>query len=58
LKIEPLVKEDFAQAFEIMGNFGLDFEDSLHLAVAMRKNVTDIISDDKDFDKTSFKRFF
>ncbi len=58
LKIEPLVKEDFAKALEIMSNFGLDFEDSLHLAVAMRKDIMEIISNDNDFDKTGAKRFF
>lgn len=58
LKIESFIKEDFAQALDIMSNFGLDFEDSLHLAVAMKKNVTEIISNDKDFDKTGVKRFF
>ena len=58
LKIEPLVKEDFAKALEIMSNFGLDFEDSLHLAVAMRNSIMEIISNDKDFDKASVKRYF
>ena len=58
LKVESLVKEDFAKAVEIMNDFGLDFEDSLHLAVALRKNVKEIISNDSDFDKTNVKRVF
>ncbi len=58
LKIEPLVKEDFAKAAEIMNDFGLDFEDSLHLAVASRKNVEEIVSNDSDFDKANVKRVF
>lgn len=58
LKIEPLVKEDFAKALDIMSDFGLDFEDSLHLAVAKRKNAEEIISNDSDFDKTGIKRVF
>lgn len=57
LKIEPLVREDFAKAVEIMNDFRLDFEDSLHLAVAMRKNVEEIISNDGDFDE-AIKRVF
>lgn len=56
LKIEPLVKDDFSKALEILNDFGLDFEDSLHLAVALRKNVKEIVSNDSDFDKTSVKR--
>jgi predicted nucleic acid-binding protein len=58
LKVESLVKEDFTKAVEIMNDFGLDFEDSLHLAVALRKNVKEIISNDSDFDKTNVKRVF
>jgi len=58
LKIEPLVKDDFSKALEILNDFGLDFEDSLHLAVALRKNVKEIVSNDSDFDKTRVKRVF
>jgi predicted nucleic acid-binding protein len=58
LKVEPLVKDDFAKAVEIMNDFGLDFEDSLHLAVALRKNVKEIVSNDSDFDKANVKRVF
>lgn len=58
LKIEPLLKEDFAKAVEVMNDFGLDFEDSLHLAVASRKNVEEIVSNDSDFDKVDIERVF
>jgi len=58
LKVEPLLKEDFAKALGIMRNFELDFEDSLHLAVASRKNVKEIVSNDSDFDKVDIKRVF
>ena len=58
LKVEPIVKDDFMKAVEIMNDFGLDFEDSLHLAVALRKNVEEIVSNDSDFDKANVKRFF
>ena len=58
LKVESLVKEDFTKAVEIMNDFGLGFEDYLHLAVALRKNVKEIISNDSDFDKANVKRVF
>jgi len=58
LKIESLAKEDFSKALEIMNDFGLDFEDSLHLAVALRKNVKEIVLNDSDFDRTNIKRIF
>ncbi len=57
LKIEPIIKDDFTKAIELM-NLGLDLEDSLHLAVALRKNTKEIISNDSDFDKTNIKRVF
>ncbi len=58
LKIEPLVEEDFTEAVKLMNDFGLDLEDSLHLAVALRKNAEEIVSNDGDFDKTNLKRVF
>jgi len=58
LKIEPLIKEDFARAVEIMNDAGLDYEDSLHSAVALRKNVEELVSNDRDFNKTKVKRVF
>lgn len=41
-----------------MGEYELDYEDSLHLASAMRMGATEIISNDRDFDRTPFKRVF
>ena len=58
LIIEPLKLEDFTKAIEIMGEFKLDYEDSLHLAVAIRAGAKDIISNDKDFKTTPLKRNF
>ena len=55
LKVESLTKEDITKALEIMNDFGLD---SLHLAVALRKNVKEIVSNDSDFDRTNIKRVF
>ena len=39
-----------------MNEFKLDYEDSLHLAVALRVGAQEIISNDKDFDATQIKR--
>ncbi|MEM2153278.1 MAG: PIN domain-containing protein [Nitrososphaeria archaeon] len=41
-----------------MGEYGLDFEDALHLASALRYNLKEIISNDLDFDQTPLKRIF
>ncbi len=56
LTIEPLKSEDYKKAVEIMDKWELDYEDSLHLAVAERVGAREIISNDKDFDKTELKR--
>ena len=56
LVIEPLRPEDYTQALDLMEEYGLDYEDSLHLSVAKRKGAKEIISNDKDFDKTLLKR--
>ena len=56
LTIEPLKSEDFKKASELMNECGLDYEDSLHLAVAIRAGAQEIISNDKDFDTTQIKR--
>ena len=39
-----------------MNEYKLDYEDSLHLAVAIRTGAKEIISNDKDFDATQIKR--
>ena len=56
LVIESLRSEDFKKAADLMNEFNLDYEDSLHLAVAIRTGAHEIISNDKDFDHTQIKR--
>ena len=56
LTIEPLKPEDYKKAAEIMDRWELDYEDSLHAAVAERVGAQEIVSNDKDFDKTELKR--
>jgi predicted nucleic acid-binding protein len=56
LVIEPLKSEDFQKAAELMNECKLDYEDSLHLSVAIRSGAKEIISNDKDFDATQIKR--
>jgi predicted nucleic acid-binding protein len=56
LTIESLKSEDFKKGAELMNEYKLDYEDSLHLAVAIRTGAQEIISNDKDFDNTQIKR--
>jgi predicted nucleic acid-binding protein len=56
LVIEPVRDEDFINASALMTRFNLDYEDALHLAVAIRVNASGIVSNDKDFDKAAIKR--
>jgi predicted nucleic acid-binding protein len=56
LSIETLMCEDFTKATNLMSEYKLDFEDSIHLAVALRIGAQEIISNDKDFDQTPVKR--
>ena len=56
LVIESLRSEDFKKASDLMNECKLDYEDSLHLAVATRTGAQEIISNDKDFDATQIKR--
>ncbi len=56
LVIESLRSEDFKKAADLMNECKLDYEDSLHLAVAIRTGAQEIISNDKDFDATQIKR--
>jgi len=58
LIIESLTPEDLRQASELMREYDLDYEDSLHLATALRTRVKEIVSNDKDFDRTPLKRIF
>lgn len=58
LMIHPLKHEDLVQAIALMGDYDLDYEDSLHLSIALRTRTKEIISNDKDFDKTPLTRKF
>jgi hypothetical protein len=57
LTIEPLKPEDFVKALDLMKEYNLDFEDSIHLAAATRTGVQEILSNDKDFDVVPIKRY-
>jgi predicted nucleic acid-binding protein len=56
LTIEPLKPEDLTTAIDLMSNSKIDYEDALHLAVAMRIGAQEIVSNDKDFSTTQIKR--
>lgn len=58
LEVVALEHRDYIKALELMEKYSLDYEDSLHLAVAIREGAIKIISNDKDFDKTPIKRTF
>lgn len=54
----PLTIEDLTQPAKSVKEYDLDYEDALHLATALRKGVKEIISNDKDFDRTPLRRKF
>ena len=56
LTIEPLKPEDFTCARDLMNDYKLDYEDALHLAVAVRVGAKEIISNDRDFETANIKR--
>jgi predicted nucleic acid-binding protein len=58
LEIVPLSLDYIEKAAELMKEHGLDYEDALHLAVALRKGAEEIISNDRDFDSTPLRRTF
>lgn len=58
LEIASLIPEDLERASSLMKDYDLDYEDALHLAVALRSKVKEIISNDRDFDHTSLRRKF
>jgi len=58
LVVEPLTGDDVIQALRLMEKYGFDYEDSLHLAVAVRIGAKEIISNDEDFDKSPLRRIF
>lgn len=58
LKIVPLVSADLLNALKFMAEYKLDFEHALRLAVALRAGAKEILSNDKDFDRTPLTRRF
>jgi predicted nucleic acid-binding protein len=56
LMIEPLRPADYSTAVDLMDECALDYEDSLHLAVAIRTGTSEIVSNDKHFNATPLKR--
>ncbi|MEM4297219.1 MAG: type II toxin-antitoxin system VapC family toxin [Nitrososphaerota archaeon] len=58
LRIIPLTVEDVTRAAKLMKEYSLDYEDAIHLATALRSKAKEIISNDKDFDRTTLKRRF
>jgi predicted nucleic acid-binding protein len=56
LTIESLKPEDLTSAAELMNNNKLDYEDALHLAVALRAGAKEIVTNDKGFNATNLKR--
>jgi predicted nucleic acid-binding protein len=58
LQIVPLTSMHFSRALNLMQVYGIDYEDALHLAVAMDEGFDKIVTNDDDFDKTPLKRVF
>ena len=46
------------KALALMDMYGIDYEDALHMAVALKTGASEIILNDEDFDKTSLRRLF
>lgn len=58
LTIVPLTVRDFKDALVHQKEWGLDFEDSLHYAVADRLGAVLMYSNDSDFDNAYMERRF
>ncbi len=58
LEIIPLTAKHLIEAPVLMREFNLDFEDAIHLNAALDNDATQIVSNDKDFDKTPLPRVF
>ena len=58
LQIVPLTSMQFSRALDLMRVYSIDYEDALHLAVAIDEGLDMIVSNDSDFDKTPLKRVF
>ena len=53
LKILKVSEATVRSAQEVTERYGIDPRDALHAATCIENNITDIISDDPDFDKVS-----
>ena len=58
LIIHPLTPKHALHAKQLTHQYPLDYEDSLHLATALKAETKDIISNDQDFDHTPLNRTF
>lgn len=58
LLIEPVTCTDFDEAITLMGKYNLDYEDALHLSVALRVGSSSIVTNDKDFQRTDLRTVF
>ena len=58
LKIVEVTKQTFYEAKNLMEKYSLDYEDAIHLAIALREDADEIISNDKHFDRTPISRIF
>ncbi len=58
LRLVPLREETIIEAVKVAREIGLDFEDAIHYATAKQYNAIQIISNDKDYEKTDLKRVF
>ncbi len=56
LTVEPLKPEDLTAAVDLMCSSKIDYEDALHLTVAIRIGAQEVVSNDKDFNTTQIKR--
>jgi predicted nucleic acid-binding protein len=52
LQIVPLTSRHFSRALALIRSYDVDYEDALHLAMAMDEGLNKILSNDSDFDKS------
>ncbi len=58
LHFAPLDADAYTKASALTGKYRIDFEDAIHLAVALDYGADAIYSNDMDFDRTPIKRVF
>ncbi len=58
LDIVPIDADDYRNASILSDKYRLDFEDAIHLAVAIDYGADAIYSNDDDFDRAPIKRVF